>query len=363
MNGNWGGKLRLTLFGESHGPAIGMVMDGLPAGLSIDLSEIQADLDRRAPGRSELATSRREPDRVRVLSGLYQGKTNGAPLCGVVENTNTRSGDYAALARLMRPGHADYPAWVKHRGHADPRGGGAFSGRLTAPVVFAGAVARQVLAPMGIMVGAHITQIGSLRDAAWQGVEDVTCEGLSALRESPFPLLDPTLEQPMRDLVLQAKAQGDSVGGAVACGAAGVPAGWGEPFFGSVETVLSSLLFSIPAVKAVEFGAGRAFAGMQGSEANDPYVLKDGRVRTVSNHNGGVLGGITTGMPLLLWVAVKPTPSIALPQRTVDVAAMEEAELRITGRHDPCIVPRAVPVVEAAVWTGLLALALEGGAL
>lgn len=358
MRGIWNHRLGLSIFGESHGEGVGVVLSGLPAGIALDEAAIATEMVRRAPGKNRLSTPRQEADRVRILSGFYQGHTSGAPLCGFIENQNTRSADYEKLQRLMRPGHADYPASVKYRGFADPRGGGHFSGRLTAPLVFAGAIARQILASRGIEVAAHIGRVADVQDLRFDPVS-VDEAQLRGLREKSFPVLDAAVEAVMGETILAAKTEGDSVGGSIECAAVGLPVGLGEPFFGSVESVLSSLLFSIPAVKAVSFGAGEAFAGMRGSQANDPYRMKAGTIVTESNHNGGVLGGLTTGMPLVLSVIVKPTPSIAKPQRTVDIQSRADTALEIKGRHDPCIVPRAVPVVEAAVMLGLLSLVLE----
>ncbi len=358
MRGQWGEKLQLSIFGESHGEAVGIVIDGLPAGIELDMAAIEFDLSRRAPGRDATSTPRREPDAVRVLSGLYRGATTGAPLCGIIQNQNVRPQDYDAILSIMRPGHADYTGWVKYHGFNDPRGGGHFSGRLTAPLVFAGAVARQILAKKGITVGAHIQSIHTVRDALLDDAA-VTAEQLEALRRLPFPLLDPEMEQPMRAAIEDARGQGDSVGGVVACAAVGVPAGWGEPFFGSVESVLSSLLFSIPAVKGISFGGGFGLTTKLGSEANDPFILSGDRVLTSANQHGGVLGGITSGMPVTVRVGFKPTPSIARVQETVDVQRREQVPLSVGGRHDPCIVLRAVPVVESTMLIGLLELCLE----
>ncbi len=357
MSATFGTRFRLTIFGESHGPAIGMVIDGLPAGMPIDEDAVAQDMARRAPGNDPTATARREADRVRIVSGLLSGRATGAPLCGVIENTNVRPADYAQLSSLMRPGHADYAGHVKFRGYNDPRGGGAFSGRLTAPLVFAGSVARQLLAPMGVEIGAHIAAIAGVEDARFDPVR-VDGERLRALRNLRFPLLDPSVEAAMRAAVQEARNAQDSVGGVIECAATGVRAGVGDPFFDSVESVTAHLLFSIPAIKAVEFGDGFGLAALRGSEANDPLRLREDRVVAASNHNGGVTGGITDGMPVLLRVAVKPTPSIAREQQTVDVAAMREATLRVQGRHDPCIVPRAVPVVESALAVALADLML-----
>lgn len=361
MRGNFGEHFMLTIFGESHGPAIGIVIDGVPAGTPIDEAAIAADMARRAPGNDPTATARKEADAVRIVSGILNGRATGTPLCGMIENTNTRSGDYAQMIARMRPGHADYAGRIKYHGYNDPRGGGHFSGRLTAPLVFAGAIARQLLAAKGIGIGAHIAAIGGVADDALDPVR-VDAATLSRLRGLRFPLLDPEKEAPMRAIVEAARLEGDSVGGVIECAATGVPAGIGSPFFGSLESVASQLLFSIPAVKAVEFGDGLAISALRGSAANDPIRFDAGRVVCTSNHNGGVTGGITNGMPVLLRVAVKPTPSIARQQQTVNLLTGENETLSITGRHDPCIVPRAVVVVESALAIALCELMMDDAA-
>lgn len=347
MSAVWGRKVRYTIFGESHGAGIGIVIDGLPAGLPLDQALIQQEMARRAPGRSDLITPRREADAAEIVSGLYQGRTDGSPLCAVIKNQDPRSADYAAEPRVFRPGHADYTGFVKADGYNDPRGGGHFSGRLTAPLVFAGAIARQLLTAAGIHIGAHIAQIGDVRDRAFDPVS-VSGAVLAQLGKMDFPALDPAAADGMRRVIQAAKEEGDSVGGVIEAAVAGLPAGRGEPFFDSVESVLAHLLFSIPAVKGVEFGAGFALAGMRGRQANDPFINNNGQVRTATNYNGGILGGITSGMPLVLRAAFKPTPSIARRQDTLN-AKVEATVLEIKGRHDPCIVLRAVPVVEAVV--------------
>ncbi len=361
MRGQFGEHFRLSIFGESHGPAIGMVIDGIPAGTPIDEEAIARDMARRAPGNDPTATSRKEPDRVRIVSGLFKGRATGTPLCGLIENTNTRSGDYAQLQTKMRPGHADYAGHVKYRGFADPRGGGHFSGRITAPLVFAGSIARQLLAAKGVEIGAHIAAIAGVCDTPLDPVL-VDAQTLRALRERRFALLNPAQEAPMREAVEAARQDGDSVGGIIESAATGVPAGIGSPFFGSVESVTSQLLLSIPAVKAVEFGDGMALAAQRGSQANDPLAFEGGRVVTLSNHNGGITGGITNGMPIVLRTAIKPTPSIARTQQTVDLLTGENTTLAITGRHDPCIVPRAVVVVESALAIALCELMMDDAA-
>ena len=349
MSDMFGEKLKLALFGESHGAGVGAVISGLPAGLEINFDAIATDMARRAPGNSDLSTPRKEADEAEILSGVFNGRTTGTALAVLIRNTNTRSGDYQP--QFPRPGHADYTAAVKYGGFQDYRGGGHFSGRVTAPLVWAGSLARQILAQKGITLGAHIARIGTVEDARFTLPEAAV---LDMLRSKPFPVLNETVEQPMREQILAAKAEGDSVGGILECAAVGVPAGLGEPFFDSMESRLSHLLFSIPAIKGVEFGEGFGLATMRGSEANDPLRMQDGRVVTTTNHNGGINGGITNGMPVVFRVACKPTPSIAKPQQTVDLTTGENVEFAVHGRHDPCVVTRAVPVVEACMALCLL---------
>jgi len=337
--------MKYSIFGESHGPAIGVVLEGVPAGLVLDLDAVRFDLSRRAPGKNALSTARREADEPHILSGLFQGHTTGAPLCAVIENTDTRSGDYERTKNLARPGHADYPAHVRYGGFQDYRGGGHFSGRLTAPLVFAGGVAKQLLAQRGIFVGAHISTIYGVND---DPLED--WESLRACAAKDFPVLSDEKGAEMREAILEAKNEQDSVGGAIECGVFGLPAGAGSPDFGrNAEGIFSQYLFAVPAVKAVAFGAGTAFALMRGSEANDPlFVDDDGSIRAEQNCAGGINGGITNGMPLVFEATLRPTPSIGRRQFTVNLAARENAELELSGRHDPCVVHRAVPVLEAA---------------
>ncbi len=337
--------MKYALFGESHGPAVGVVLEGVPAGLELDLDAVRFDLSRRAPGKNALSTARREADEPHILSGLFQGHTTGAPLCAVIENTDTRSGDYERTKNLARPGHADYAAHVRYQGFQDYRGGGHFSGRLTAPLVFAGGVAKQLLAQRGIFVGAHISTIYGVND---DPLED--WESLRACAAKDFPVLSDEKGAEMREAILEAKNEQDSVGGAIECGVFGLPAGAGSPDFGrNAEGIFSQYLFAVPAVKAVAFGAGTAFALMRGSEANDPlFVDDDGSIRAEQNCAGGINGGITNGMPLVFEATLRPTPSIGRRQFTVNLAARENAELELSGRHDPCVVHRAVPVLEAA---------------
>lgn len=350
-----GDKIKLSIFGESHGEAIGCVIDGLPAGIKIDMNAVYKDMQRRAPGKDKTATPRLEKDIPHILSGMLDNVTTGAPLAMVIENTNTKSGDYSNLMTVPRPGHSDYPAYVKYGGNNDIRGGGHFSGRLTAPLVFAGSVAKQILSQMGVTIGAHIKQIGSVCDAV-SDLNKTDKSLLDALSSSTFSLIDETKEQAMRDEIEKARLSLDSVGGIIECFAVGLPVGLGGNMFDTVEGKLASILFGVPAVKGVEFGIGFGFADKRASEVNDQYEIKNGRVATLSNNNGGVLGGMTDGAPLSVSVAIKPTPSIAKKQKSVNLLTMENAELEIHGRHDPCIVVRAVPVIECTVALGLLDL-------
>lgn len=350
-----GDKIKLSIFGESHGEAIGCVIDGLPAGIKIDMNAVYKDMQRRAPGKDKTATPRLEKDIPHILSGMLDNVTTGAPLAMVIENTNTKSGDYSNLMTVPRPGHSDYPAYVKYGGNNDIRGGGHFSGRLTAPLVFAGSVAKQILSQMGVTIGAHIKQIGSVCDAV-SDLNKTDKSLLDTLSSSTFSLIDETKEQAMRDEIEKARLSLDSVGGIIECFAVGLPVGLGGNMFDTVEGKLASILFGVPAVKGVEFGIGFGFADKRASEVNDQYEIKNGRVATLSNNNGGILGGMTDGAPLSVSVAIKPTPSIAKKQKSVNLLTMENAELEIHGRHDPCIVVRAVPVIECAVALGLLDL-------
>ena len=337
--------MKYVIFGESHGPAIGVTLTGVPAGLELDMDAITREMARRAPGRSALSTARREDDQPEILSGVFEGKTTGAPLCAVIANTDTRSQDYTRTKDLARPGHADYPARVRYQGYNDYRGGGHFSGRLTAPLVFAGAVAKQILARRGVFVGAHISSVYGISD---QLLED--WDSLRAVADKDFPVLDDRAGEQMRQAILEAKDEQDSVGGAIECAVFGLPAGLGGPDFGeNAEGIFSQYLFAVPAVKAVGFGAGAAWALLRGSEANDPLYMDDvGAVRAEQNCAGGINGGITNGMPLVFEVTMRPTPSIARAQFTVDMVKGENAVLELHGRHDPCVVHRAVPVIEAA---------------
>ena len=358
MSSEFGNLLKVSVFGQSHGKAIGVVVDGLPAGEAIDLEELDRFLDRRRTGKNRLSTARKESDVPVFLSGLENGVTCGAPLCAVIENSDQHSSDYRELRDKPRPGHADYTAYVKWKGQADMRGGGHFSGRLTAPLCVAGGIAKQILARRGVYVGAHLWSVGTERDTPFP--LRPTRELFESVAAKPFPVLDDQAGERMQALILEARQNLDSVGGVIECAATGMPAGLGDPMFGGVENRLAAALFGIPAVKGVEFGDGFAAARAHGSENNDPFAEEDGHVVTETNHAGGILGGITNGMPIVLRTAVKPTASISRPQRTVSLSAGENTDLVIHGRHDPCIAHRAVPVVEAVTAAVLLDLLLEG---
>lgn len=358
MSSEFGRALQVSVFGQSHGKAIGVNIDGLPAGEVIDLEELYAFLDRRKPGKSPLSTARKETDTPVFLSGLENGVTCGFPLCAIIENGDQHSKDYSELADKPRPSHADYTAWVKWGGQADMRGGGHFSGRLTAPLCVAGGISKQILARRGIYVGAHLSSVGTENDRPFP--LRPTKELFTDVAAKPFPVLDDQAGERMQALILEARQNLDSVGGTIECAAIGMPAGLGDPMFDGIENRLAAALFGIPAVKGVEFGLGFGSARLHGSENNDPFTMENGQIVTESNRSGGILGGITTGMPITLRVAIKPTPSISQTQRTVSLSAKEPAELVIRGRHDPCIAHRAVPVVEAVTATVLLDLLLEG---
>lgn len=350
----FGENLKISIFGESHGTGIGAVIDGLPTGELIDLDEISVQMARRAPGNSPLATSRREPDSIEILSGIFDGKTTGAPIAGIIRNTNTRSRDYSP--NIPRPGHADLAAYIKYNGNADYRGGGHFSGRITAALVFAGALCRQILGRRGISVGAHVQSIRNIWDERFTGP---TAEQLMGLGRMSLPVLNEAVIGQMESEILAAREAGDSVGGTIECSAVGVPAGLGSPFFGSMESRISALMYSIPAVKGVQFGAGFDITTMRGTEANDSIRTDGQAFYTETNKNGGINGGITNGMPIVLSVAIKPTPSIASRQRTVDLEKMENINFSVTGRHDPCIVIRALPVVESGLAIAIMDAMLE----
>jgi len=355
MSGSWGNRIKYTIFGESHGEGIGIVIDNLPPGLELDTTQIKLEMQRRRPGDSDVATPRSEQDEFEFLSGFFNNKTTGAPLCVFIRNTDSRSKDYDDIKHLMRPGHADFTGYMKYKGFNDYRGGGHFSGRLTAVLVFAGAIAKQLLAERNIEVVSHILRIGTASDFPF---DEMTLKrsDLSSLKTLSLPTLNTETGNAMREQIASVYGAGDSLGGIVEAAVLNLPAGLGAPFFDSLESTISHLAFSIPGVKGIEFGDGFAFAQMKGSEANDQYYIADDIIRTKTNHNGGVLGGISTGMPLIFRTVFKPTPSIALAQQTVNINTNTAATIAIKGRHDPCIVPRGLPVIEAIAAMAVLEL-------
>ncbi len=355
MSCSFGSKFKITVFGQSHSAAIGVVIEGVPAGIRLDMAAIETFMRRRAPGQGAHTTARKETDTPQLISGVANGFTCGTPLCAVIENTNAHSGDYDSLKDLPRPGHADFTAFVKGGGFADMRGGGNFSGRMTAPLCFAGAVAKQLLAADGITVGAHIARLAKIGDDPFDPV-NIDAAALNAVSEKAFPVLNDVAGNAMLAAIAEAKAAGDSVGGVIECAAVGVPAGLGDPIYDGVENVISHIVFGIPAVKGIEFGSGFAGADLFGSENNDAFTVQNGKIVTAANHHGGSLGGITSGMPILFRAAIKPTPSIAKPQTTVNLQTLQQETITVGGRHDPCIVPRAVPCMEAAMAVALMNL-------
>ncbi|MGL5616988.1 MAG: chorismate synthase [Sarcina sp.] len=355
MSGTWGNNLELSIFGESHGTAIGIVINGIKAGFEINMDKIEQDMERRAPGRNKMSTARKEGDKPKILSGVFEGKTTGAPITMIIENSDTRSKDYSKTKDLMRPGHADYSGFVKYEGFNDYRGGGHFSGRITAPLVFVGALAKQILEQDGIKIGAHIASVGKVKDLSFDKV-NLSNEDLEALLNKELPLIDDNKIILVKEEIEKARLDNNSIGGTIECGVVGLKAGVGEPFFDSLESKIASLAFSVPAVKGIEFGMGFEFTEIFGSEANDQYHIENNEVKTLTNNNGGIIGGISNGMPLTFKVAIKPTPSISKKQKTIDIKTMEEKEIEIVGRHDPCIVQRAVVVIEAIAAIGILEL-------
>lgn len=345
MSSMYGERFRFTIFGQSHSEAIGVTIEGVPAGLSVDFDRLQAFLDRRAPGNSPNATTRKEPDRPKFLSGFVGNVTCGVPITAIIQNTNTRSADYDNLRDNPRPGHADWPAQIRYGGHQDLSGGGHFSGRLTAPLCIAGGIALQALEQLGVTIGAHVLSIGGGTAQRFDPVR-LTAEDLKQASSEG-------ISEYMTQIIQRVKAHRDSIGGVIECAAVGVPAGWGDPMFGGMENRISQVVFGIPAVKGIEFGAGFQAAAMLGSDHNDPWIMENNMVKTTTNHHGGILGGITTGMPVIFRAAVKPTPSIAADQFTLCLCDGQQHPFNVQGRHDPCIVPRAVPVMEAALAAAL----------
>jgi chorismate synthase len=340
-----GHEFVVTCFGESHGRCIGVVIDGCPAGLSIEVEDIQKEVNKRLPKKKEIVSARREEDKVELLSGVFEGLTTGAPIGLLVWNKEINSSEYETIRHTPRPGHADYPARIKYLGFNDNRGGGRFSGRLTVAFVMAGAIAKKLLELAGIEVLAYATEIGGIKMGANTSLEEIKTNTY----ENPVRCPDSKAARKMEEVILNHKKEGDSIGGIVECVATNVLVGVGEPFFDSLDAELGKMLFDVPAVKGVEFGIGFEASRLKGSENNDFYVMKDGEVQTVTNNAGGILGGLSTGMPIVVRVAVKPTPSISKEQKTVDLLNMNNTKIQVKGRHDPCIVPKAVPVIEASV--------------
>ena len=340
-----GDKIKISSFGQSHSEAMGVVMDGLPAGIKINEEKLSQFMARRAPGQDPFSTSRKEGDKVKFVSGITNGFTNGAPLCGIIENTNTRSKDYDNLKDIPRPGHADFAAWSKFGEYRDVAGGGQFSGRLTATLCIAGGILKQILEEKGIFIGAHISSVGTVEDDSFDPCNVTKADFVN---DKFFPVLNDEKGEKMQEEILSAKKDADSIGGTIECAITGVPAGVGDTFFGGWESSISSVVFAVPAIKGIEFGRGFDSSRIRGSENNDAFTMKNGEIVTETNNHGGILGGISSGMPIVFKVAIKPTPSIGKEQKSVSLSKNENTTLVIEGRHDPCIVKRAVPCIEAA---------------
>ena len=356
MSSTWGNNIKVSIFGESHGEAIGTVLEGIPAGQKINFDEIICQLNRRKPRNDGFTTSRKETDNFKILSGIFKGHTTGTPICAVFYNEDADSSSYKDL--VFRPGHADYTAHVRYKGFEDYRGGGHFSGRLMCPLVFAGSICRQILENKGIFLGSHISSVGNINDRSFDPV-NVSKASLKNISQSEFPVIDQEVKSIIERKILSIKSQGDSIGGTIECAIVGVPAGLGNPIFDNIESKISSIIFGIPAVKGIEFGRGFDSSKILGSENNDNYILKEGKISTETNNHGGILGGISSGMPIIFKVAFKPTPSIAKKQITIDAKNNSQKILKLTGRHDPCIVLRAAPIVESAAAIAILDIAIK----
>lgn len=361
MANSFGKNFKITIFGESHGESIGVIIDGIPPGIKLDFDLIKEEMYRRRPGKDNVSTTRKEKDKVLIQSGYFNNHTTGAPLCGIIENTNKKSKDYSKLKDQMRPSHADYPGRIKYKGFNDYRGGGQFSGRLTAPLVFAGAIAKQILSEKDIHVGSHILSIGKIEEKSFH-TSDLNKDNFERLKKDKLPTLDQTIKENMEEEILKHKNEGDSIGGIVEGAIIGLPVGLGEPLFNSFESHLSQLIFSIPGIKGIAFGKGFDLSKLPGSVGNDAYYYdSEDNVKTKTNNNGGLLGGLTTGMPVTFKVVFKATPSISKNQETINIKDKENINLSIQGRHDPCIVPRGLVVVEAVSAIVALDLLIEGG--
>lgn len=353
-----GNKIKITIFGQSHSEAIGVVVDGLPAGFRPDLDKINEFMKRRAPGRDRFSTARKEADMPEILSGLVDGLTCGAPLCAIIKNSDQKSRDYDNLKLVPRPGHADFAAYMKYDGNNDIRGGGQFSGRMTAPLCFAGALCMQLLENKGIHIGAHIESVHGIRDMRFDPV-NITKDELYSLSQKDFCVIDEEAGERMKEQIDKARKSLDSVGGCIECAIIGMPVGVGGPLFEGIEGRISQNIFAVPAIKGIEFGAGFSASEMFGSENNDSFYANDGEIKTKTNNHGGILGGISSGMPIIFRVCVKPTPSIAKEQDSVNLKTKEAEKLVVTGRHDPCILGRAVPVIEAVAAITMLDMLME----
>lgn len=356
MSSTWGNNIKVSIFGESHGEAIGAVLEGIPAGQKINFDEIICQLNRRKPRNDGFTTSRKETDNFKILSGIFKGHTTGTPICAVFYNEDADFSSYKDL--VFRPGHADYTAHVRYKGFEDYRGGGHFSGRLMCPLVFAGSICRQILENKGIFLGSHISSVGNINDRSFDPV-NVSKASLKNLSQSEFPVIDQEVKSIIERKILSIKSQGNSIGGTIECAIVGVPAGLGNPIFDNIESKISSIIFGIPAVKGIEFGRGFDSSKILGSENNDNYILKEGKISTETNNHGGILGGISSGMPIIFKVAFKPTPSIAKKQITIDAKNNSPKILELSGRHDPCIVLRAAPIVESAAAIAILDIAIK----
>ena len=358
MSSLFNGGISVSLFGESHGKGIGVILDNLPSGEEIDLDKIGEFMARRAPKKDGTSTMRNEKDIPEILSGLYNSKTTGTPLCAVIMNRDQHSGDYGNISHIARPAHADHTGYIRYKGANDPRGGGHFSGRITAPLVFAGAVCAQILEHRGITTGAHIVSIKNVIESRFDPMK-INAAQLDAVKKRIFPTVSEQAEAEMRAVINEARMAQDSVGGIIECAAVGFPAGIGSPMMDGLENTIARLVFAIPAVKGIEFGNGFECAQLFGSENNDEFVIDNGEIKTATNNHGGILGGISSGMPIIFRAAFKPTPSISRPQNSVDFKSLTEEELIIKGRHDPCVVPRAVPCIEAAMNIALVSALME----
>ena len=358
MSSMWGNDVKISIFGESHGKGIGVVIDGLPPGENINFDDVGFQMKRRRPGNCKFTTAREEKDIPLIISGVLSGTTTGTPLCAIINNENANEADYSKQKLLFRPGHADYTGHIRYQGFADFRGGGHFSGRLTAPLVFAGAICRQILKRKGIFIGSHISSVYNIRDTSFDSV-NITSDILENLSQEYLPLVNKDKKTEIQDKILQIKLNEDSFGGTIECAILGVPVGIGNPMFNNIESTISSLVFGIPGVRGIEFGAGFSCSTMKGSENNDNFIFKNGKVQTATNNHGGILGGISSGMPIIFKTAFKPTPSISKAQKTINFKDNSEQELRIEGRHDPCIALRAAPIIESAAAIAILDLTVS----